>query len=280
MKNKQKQELAVCGFAAVKKLEKNHPEKITRLFFTEDKAPLFGGLCKRLAQNHGIYNMKPAEELEKLCGTVHHQGVVAMIEAPEIQPLDSDITDNWVEKGENAVLFDRIGNANNFGAIVRSAAYFGIKNIVIPLDEAQSSITTSSYRVAEGGMEYVNIYSVRSSARLLEALKGKMVRVGTDLKASKTVAELRKSLTATEKATSSGSKKTTASEKSGTNAHQKPLLIILGNEEHGISDIVKQNCDELVIIPWAGMAAGKKSACIDSLNVAQAASIIFYELSK
>ena len=280
MKNKQKQELAVCGFAAVKKLEKNHPEKITRLFFTEDKAPLFGGLCKRLAQNHGIYNMKPAEELEKLCGTVHHQGVVAMIEAPEIQPLDSDITDNWVEKGENAVLFDRIGNANNFGAIVRSAAYFGIKNIVIPLDEAQSTITTSSYRVAEGGMEYVNIYSVRSSARLLEALKGKMVRVGTDLKASKTVAELRKSLTATEKATSSGSKKTTASEKSGTNAHQKPLLIILGNEEHGISDIVKQNCDELVIIPWAEMAAGKKSACIDSLNVAQAASIIFYELSK
>lgn len=280
MKNKQKQELAVCGFAAVKKLEKNHPEKITRLFFTEDKAPLFGGLCKRLAQNHGIYNMKPAEELEKLCGTVHHQGVVAMIEAPEIQPLDSDITDNWVEKGENAVLFDRIGNANNFGAIVRSAAYFGIKNIVIPLDEAQSTITTSSYRVAEGGMEYVNIYSVRSSTRLLEALKGKMVRVGTDLKASKTVAELRKSLTATEKATSSGSKKTTASEKSGNNTLQKPLLIILGNEENGISDIVKQNCDELVIIPWAGMAAGKKSACIDSLNVAQAASIIFYELSK
>ena len=280
MKNKQKQELAVCGFATVKKLEKNHPEKITRLYFTEDKAPLFGGLCKKLAQNHGIYNMKPTEELEKLCGTVHHQGVVAMIEAPQIVPLDSDITDNWVENGENAVLFDRIGNANNFGAIVRSAAYFGIKNIIIPLDEAQYTITTSSYRVAEGGMEYVNIYSVRSSARLLEALKGKMVRVGTDLKAKKTVAELRKSLTATEKAASSGNKKATASEKSGTNTCQKPLLIILGNEENGISDIVKQNCDELVIIPWAGMAAGKKSACIDSLNVAQAASIIFYELNK
>ena len=280
MKNKQKQELAVCGFAAVKKLEKNHPEKITRLYFTEDKAPLFGGLCKKLAQNHGIYNMKPTEELEKLCGTVHHQGVVAMIEAPQIVPLDSDITDNWVENGENAVLFDRIGNANNFGAIVRSAAYFGIKNIIIPLDEAQSTITTSSYRVAEGGMEYVNIYSVRSSARLLEALKGKMVRVGTDLKAKKTVAELRKSLTATEKAASSGNKKAAASEKSDTNTIQKPLLIILGNEENGISDIVKQNCDELVIIPWAGMAAGKKSACIDSLNVAQAASIIFYELNK
>ena len=134
MKNKKNNELAVCGFATVKKLEKNHPEKITRLYFTEEVAPKFGGLCKKLAKVHGIYNQKPAADLEKLSGTVHHQGVVAMIEAPQIEPLDSDITDGWIERGENAVLLDRIGNANNFGAIVRSAAFFGIKNIVITKD--------------------------------------------------------------------------------------------------------------------------------------------------
>ena len=139
MKNKKNNELAVCGFAAVKKLEKNHPEKITRLYFTEEVAPKFGGLCKKLAKAHGIYNQKPAADLEKLSGTVHHQGVVAMIEAPQIQPLDSDITDGWIERGENAVLLDRIGNANNFGAIVRSAAFFGIKNIVIQLSVMSES---------------------------------------------------------------------------------------------------------------------------------------------
>ena len=256
MKNKKNNELAVCGFATVKKLEKNHPEKIRRLFFTEEVAPKFGGLCKRLAQNHGIYNQKPAADLEKLSGTVHHQGVVAMIDMPDITPLDSDITDGWIQRGENAVLLDRIGNAANFGAIVRSAAFFGIKNVVIPLDEAQSTITTSSYRVAEGGMEYVNIYSVRSSARLLEALAGKMVRVGTDLKATRPLAELKKA------------------------AGKKPILIVLGNEEHGISDVVRANCDELVIIPWGGMGAGVKESLVDSLNVAQAASVIFYEISK
>ncbi|MCR4734686.1 MAG: RNA methyltransferase [Treponema sp.] len=256
MKNKERNELAVCGFATVKKLEKNHPEKITRLYFTEALAPKFGGLCKKLAKNHGIYNQKPAEDLERLSGTVHHQGVVAMIQAPEIEALDSDITDSWVEKNENAVLLDRIGNANNFGAIVRSAAFFGIKNIVIPLDESQSSITTSSYRVAEGGMEYVNIYSVRSTARLLEALDGKMIRVGTALDASKKASEL-----------------------SQMGKNNKPILLVLGNEENGISDIVKKNCDELVIIPWAGMEEGKDSS-IDSLNVAQASSILFYELTK
>lgn len=255
MKNKKNNELAVCGFAAVKKLEKNHPEKITRLYFTEEVAPKFGGLCKKLAKVHGIYNQKPASDLEKLSGTVHHQGVVAMIEAPQIEPLDSDITDGWCERGENAVLFDRIGNANNFGAIVRSAAFFGIKNIVIPLDEAQSSITTSSYRVAEGGMEYVNIYSVQSSVRLLEAMKGKMLRVGTDLSAKKSVNFL-----------------------SSPEARKKPALIVLGNEENGISEAVRKNCDELVIIPWGGMKNGAAESLVDSLNVAQAASVIFYEL--
>lgn len=257
MKNTKRNELAVCGFATVKKLEKNHPEKISRLYFTEEVAPKFGGLCRKLAKNHGIYNQKPAADLEKLSGTVHHQGVVAMIETPEIIPLDSDITDSWAENGEDAVLLDRIGNANNFGAIVRSAAFFGIKNVIIPLDEAQSSITTSSYRVAEGGMEYVNIYSVRSTARLLEALKGKMIRLGTDLGAKKSVADI-------------------SSMRNG----KKPMLVVLGNEEHGISDVVKENCDELVIIPWGGMSEGVEQSAVDSLNVAQASSIIFYEMMK
>lgn len=261
MKNKRNNELAVCGFATVKKLEKNHPEKIKRLYFTQEVAPKFGGLCRKLAKNHGIYNQKPAEDLEKLCGSIHHQGVVAMIEFPNLIPLDSDITENWAENGEDAVLLDRIGNSNNFGAIVRSAAFFGIKNIIIPNDEAQSFITTSSYRVAEGGMEFVNIYSVNSSVRLMQAVKGKMICVGTSLDAKKSVLEFCDSL----------KKK---------NEKRKPLLIILGNEENGISDAIKENCDELVLIPWGGFSDGKKESDVDSLNVAQAASIIFYELKK
>lgn len=258
MRNKRNNELAVCGFAAVKKLEKQHGDKIRRLYFTEEVAPFFGGLCKKLAARKGIYNkVQDESELEKLCGTVHHQGVVAMIYMPEIIPLDSDITDSWVENGENALLLDHIGNANNFGAIVRSAAFFGIKNIIIPDDDATSAITTSSYRIAEGGMEYVNIYSVFSIEKLLKALKGKMVRIGTDLsERSRSSAEI-KSL-----------------------CNGKPAVLILGNEEHGISEESRKNCDELVIIPFAGMDGNKTESPVDSLNVAQAASILLYELSK
>jgi RNA methyltransferase, TrmH family len=256
MKNTQNDELAVCGLSAVKKLEKNHGDLISRLYFTKETAPFFGGLCKKIAKNHGIYNMVEAEDLEKLCGSVHHQGVVAMIHAPEIAPLDSDVTDSWIKNGENALILDRIGNANNLGAIVRSAAFFGMKNIVISNDETQSPITTSSYRVAEGGMEYVTIYSVNSIPRLMEAVQGKMVRIGTDLTAKKTVSQLKSICTG------------------------KPALIVLGNEENGISGEVRSKCDELVIIPFAGMEKGAAEPQVESLNVAQAASIILYELNK
>lgn len=257
MKNTLNNELAICGFAAVKTLEKVNWQRIKRLYFSQEKAPLFGGLCKKMAAEKRPYNqVKDLVELEKLCGSVHHQGVVAMIEPPEILPLNTDVTDRWIENKESAILLDRIGNANNLGAIVRSAAFFGIKNIVIPLDEAQSSITTSSYRVAEGGMEFVNVYSIRSIPKLLGAMKGKMIRIGTSLDGKKSTADLRKI------------------------AGEVPVIVVLGNEEHGISDEVKENCDVLCIIPFGGMGAGEEGPKVDSLNVAQAASIIMYELRK
>ena len=255
MRNKQNDELAVCGLSAVKKLEKNNWKKIRRLYFTKETAPFFGGLCKKLAENRGIYNLVEPADLEKLSGTVHHQGVVAMIFMPKITPLDSDVSDEWIANGENVLVLDRIGNANNFGAIVRSAAFFGMKNIVIPAAESQSAVTTSSYRIAQGGMEFVTIYSANSIARFMEAVRGRMLRIGTDLRAKKTLAEI-------------------ADMRGG-----KPLLIVLGNEEDGISDDVRKNCDECVIIPFAGFTEGSEPA-IQSLNVAQAASIILYELQK
>lgn len=248
MKNKQKNELAVCGFAAVKTLEKNNPQKIKRLYFSKEKAPLFGGLCKKLASKKIPYNQVEEKELEKICASVHHQGVVAMIDYPKIQSISKDEISKWQKNKEHAILLDRIGNANNFGAIIRSAAFFGIKNIIIPQDESQSFITTSSYRVAQGGMEFVNIYTCKSSVDFIKGYKNQFVIIGTDLQAKKSVSQLKNI------------------------CDKKNALIVLGNEEKGISDEVRNACDELIIIP--------QKAPVDSLNVAQASSIIFYELTK
>lgn len=256
MRNTERNELAVCGFAAVKTLEKLHWERIQRFYFSSERAPLFGGLCKKLAEAKRPYNqVRDVVELERLCGSVHHQGVVAMIDEPEIPPLTKDVAAYWVEQGLGAIILDRVGNANNLGAIVRSAAFFGIKNIVIPLDEAQASITTSSYRVAEGGMEFVDVYSIRSIPRFLRDMQGKMVRLGTALNAKKSVYEL-KDL-----------------------CEGKPALIVLGNEERGVSNEVKHECDHLLLIPPAGGMTAEGPQ-VESLNVAQAGAVIMYELSR
>ena len=254
MKNKQKKELAVCGFSAVKAIEAKNPETITRLYFSSERATSFYSLCKKLAARKIPYNVVETTDLEKLCGSVHHQGVVAMIEQPEIPLLDSETITEWLHSKEDAVLMDRVGNANNLGAIIRSAAFFGIKNIILPSDEAQSSITTSSYRVAQGAMGIVNIYRVDSTIRLLSNMEGKMVRVGTDVNAKLPISKIRQ----------------VCKEKNG-----KGALIVLGNEESGISKDVKSKCDILVSIPTPC-----KPDTFDSLNVAQAASVIFYALTQ
>lgn len=106
-------------------------------------------------------------------------------------------------------------------------------------------------------MEFVKIYSVQSIPHLLRAMKGNMVRIGTDLSARSKFSSDIKSI-----------------------CKGKPAIIVLGNEENGISDEVRKNCDELVLIPFSGLAEGKKEPPVDSLNVAQASSIILYELTK
>lgn len=255
MKNDIRNELAVCGFEAVKALVKCNPQKITRFYYTRDRMMDFKYLFKSLAERRVPYNNIPEGELEKLSGTPHHQGVVAMIRNEEIPHLNTDITNEWLHNKESAILLDRVGNANNLGAIVRSAAFFGFKNIVIPRDEAQSSVTTSSYRVAQGGMEYVNIYSIQSIEKLLVSMQGKMLRFGTDVRGRTPIEKIPELC----------------------NEKKKPALIVLGNEEHGISGLVRRNCDELVTIPFTAGDGEGKAQPIESLNVAQAAAIVLYE---
>ncbi len=249
MKNRQTRELAVCGFEAVKALADRHPERIERLFFNQDRARFFGAACKALASSRRLYRMVEADaELEKLSQSVHHQGVVAMIREPEPRRLDTDILRAWHEAHERVFALDRVGNANNLGAIVRSAAFFGVGKIVIGDDDDQAEITTSAYRVAQGGMEFVEIWRAPSAAWLVAASAGKMTRIGADHRARNRLRDLPELV-----------------------EQGEGVLVVLGNEETGLSPEVKASCDHLVRIPGTGD--------VESLNVAQAATLFLYELA-
>ncbi len=257
MKNKQFNELAVCGLEAVKSVGKHNTHLITRLYFIEARKNEFSSLCKELAESKKPYNMVDSIDLEKLSGSTHHEGVVAMISKPVIKDITFPLIQTFSQEKQTVLILDRISNANNFGAIVRSAAFFGIKTIIISSDDAQSSITTSTYRIAKGGMDFVTIYKAESINRLLGDLRGKLVSIGTDVRTEHTLQNLNVIL----------------KEKS---LDTLSCALVLGNEEHGISDAVKKACDVLVKIP----GSASKGEGIESLNVAQAASVLLYELTK
>ena len=243
MNERHQKELAVCGFEAVKALAAEHPEKISRLFFTAHRARAFGEVCKYLAQRKRLYRLVQSDdELEKLCASIHHQGVVAMIELPQIPPVTAAHIKLW-EKDKAAVLLcDRIGNANNLGALIRSAAFFGIGHIVISGEDAQAQLTPSAYRVAQGGMEFINLYTVPSAERFLKDCSGYLLRIGADHRAYRSLKDLPALVRADE-----------------------GVVVVLGNEEHGISPESKKLCDVLVKICGSG--------AIESLNVAQAGTL-------
>ncbi len=257
MKNKQFNELAVCGLESVRSISRRNSHLITRLYFTESRRSEFYTLCKELAECKKPYNVVENYELEKLCGSTHHEGVVAMIVKPIVKEVTFPLIQNLAHEKKHLLILDRISNANNLGAIVRSAAFFGFNTIILSSDDAQSTITTATYRIAKGGMDFVNIYKTESINRLLSDLKGKFASIGTDVRTEHTIQNFKSTLKKKQ-------------------LDDLPCVLVLGNEEHGLNEVIKKACDVLVKIP--GNLHTDEG--IESLNVAQASSVLMYEISK
>ncbi|MDR1318865.1 MAG: RNA methyltransferase [Treponema sp.] len=263
MRNRLTDELAVCGFNAVTALCEYHPENINRLFLREDRLRSFTGICKGLAERKRPYKLCDDEELERICKSVHHQGVVAMILAPVIQPLSREDLDFWVREGKTGVVLCSVGNDHNLGAIIRAAAFFDASFIVISEEDTEARLTTSAYRIAEGGMEHVVMRKVSRPAAFLKDASGKIVILGTDVRTRLRIRDIESILR-----DRAGAKDGAAG--TGSRPRRPGIALVLGNEETGLPGAVKDNCAALLRIPGTGN--------IESLNVSQAAALFLHEL--
>jgi TrmH RNA methyltransferase len=246
MKNQQRGELAVCGFEAVMALAKAKPELVQRFFYLPERARDFGFLCSALAASRKAYRIVTAQELEKLSGTVHHQGVVAMIRNDDPSRVNDDLVREWAAAGRRIVVLDRVGDDHNFGSIARSAAFFGWDAIVTGDDDGSASLSTSAYRVARGALSRIAVYRDGSAAAFVKRCAGVLTTLGADHRAAHEIRQF----AAQEIAPS--------------------LALVLGNEETGLSEPVRKTCDKLVRIGGSGT--------VESLNVSQAAAVLLYEL--
>jgi TrmH RNA methyltransferase len=256
MYNKLTDELAVCGLNAVAALCEYHPDTINRLFLREERLPSFTGICKKLAERKRPYKLCDDEELEKICKSIHHQGIVAMIEEPVVKPLSLEDLELWAQEGKNGLVLHSVGNDHNLGAIIRAAAFFDAPFIVLNEKDSESRLTTSAYRVAEGGMEHVMVRKVGNTAAFLKDASKQILTAGTDVRARLRIRDLAGIL-------QDWKEKHKKSTRPG-------VALVLGNEETGLPKDVKDRCSVLLRIPGTGS--------IESLNVSQAAALFLHEL--
>ena len=254
MRNKLTDELAICGLKATLALAEYHPETINRLFLREDRFKAFTRICKNLAERKRPYKICGDEELERICKSVHHQGVVAMIKEPVIEPLTREDLDFWASGGKTGLVLHEVGNDHNLGAIARAAAFFDAHFIVLNENDGEARLSTSAYRVAEGGMEHVTVRKIGNTAAFLKDAARKIMVIGTDVRARRRIGDL------------PGIVKDWKESRN----KQGGIALVLGNEENGLPQAVKDNCTCLLRVPGTGN--------IESLNVSQAAALFLREI--
>lgn len=187
------------------------------------------------------YQEVPVEKLNRLTRG-NHQGVVAII-APIAYVELEDILDR-IPEDEKAliVVFDGVTDVRNFGAIARSAECAGAHGLICPLKNSAP----------------VNADAIRSSAGALTRIP--VHRAGSIRNTLKTLAQ-------------QGMQIVAATEKADTLLFDadltKPTVLVMGNEETGISKEVLKLCDCKAAIPMVG--------AIESLNVSAAAAVMLFE---
>jgi 23S rRNA (guanosine2251-2'-O)-methyltransferase len=174
--------------------------------------------------------------LDRLTGTdAVHQGVVL-----EVEPLPALSLDEVKPQGFLIVL-DQVTDPHNVGAVLRSAAAFGARGLLMP-ERHSPPLTGVLAKSASGALDAVPVILVGNLAQALGAL-GELgfLRVGLAEEATATLEETELTL---------------------------PLALVLGAEGKGLRQLTKENCDRLCRISTSGPLA--------SLNVSNAAAIALH----
>ncbi len=224
----------ICGTQAVAALFARRPNDVERLFYTHAAREQAGPFCALLAAARKPYRLLEPEDMAKAAGTQHHAGLVAVARARRVAVLDL----SEPPKGRTLLVLDGIGNPHNLGAIARSAAFFGVPALLI--GEGGAMPSDAAYRTAEGGLEHLELYGTMDLPGALHALRRHYRTVAATLSDTATpLADL---------------------------PRDRPVALVLGNEERGVSPEVAAACRRQVRIVGAG--------AVQSLNVAQAAAVL------
>lgn len=187
------------------------------------------------APGRPLHSLAP-RDLDRMLGAdTVHQGV--MIEAEPLPELS--IAD--LEAARLIVLLDQVTDPHNVGAILRSAAVFGVEALVMTARHSPP-LHGALAKAASGGLEHVPVVLAPNLARALAEL-GEMgfMRIGLDAGGPLEFEDL---------------------------PAPARLALVLGAEDRGLRRLTGENCDAVCALATGGP--------LRSLNVSNAAAIAFH----
>lgn len=200
-------------------------------------------IVKEFEQENVAVSHVPIEKLNRLTKG-NHQGIVAITSPVAFSALEALVEQALAQK-ENPlfIILDQITDVRNFGAILRSAECTGVDGVIIQ-KSGGAPVSGDTVKTSAGAVFKIPICKV-------EHIKDAIFYMQA-----------------------SGINTLAATEKTQTNLFslnlKKPLAIVMGSEEKGVSKSVLNIVDEKAALPLLGE--------INSLNVSVACGAILYEV--
>jgi 23S rRNA (guanosine2251-2'-O)-methyltransferase len=197
--------------------------------------------AKRLGTPPKALPRKAFDALEGL----NHQGVAAIFRDLG-EPTLHGLLEGIPQGAPSAILaLDHIGDPGNLGALLRSAAAFGMDGVISPKDRA-AGLAPAAVKAAQGAIEHVPFLRVANlNSALKELKKHGYWLTGAHKGAPQALPDFR---------------------------FPTRTALVLGSESKGLSRLATEACDFLVGIPMGPNA--------ESLNVSVAGAIFMYAMAQ
>jgi len=219
-----KNSFLIGGKHAVIAALKNSNRVVEELFLSNNSLNLLNNFPKSK-----IKTINSKIEKIFIAQQINHQGYIA-----KIQPITPPKIELILNKELNDfIILDDISDHRNIGSIFRTAAAFGINNIIVHKGKFNSN-SPMLYKASSGAIEFLNIFEMTNLSSAIDLLKKNNFWVyALDIK--------------------------------GENINKnykfaKKNAFVLGSENNGIRDLIKKKADYLIRLPISNN--------IESLNVA------------
>lgn len=173
-----------------------------------------------------------------------HQGVIAYV-----SPVKYVEFDDFLEKEKEykkVIITDGVEDPHNFGSIIRTAVCAGFDAIIFP-SRRNATINATVEKSSAGAINHIDLIMVNSLPTIVDKLKdNNFWIIATDIRAKDNYYDI--------------------------DYCDMNFAIVMGSEKEGISSTILKKADYKIKIPMLKE--------FDSLNVANAASIVIYESVK